>query len=303
MSTIKQLLKNMAKTLSKQITATVTDVALHHGVTDVDAFVRDVLAGIGLADTTVKTDGSVTSEKRKRVVSKKMKDTYLGMEGANEENLKTTMEAYKAADEVESFEAFARERLGLQKTEEPKKEKKTEKPKKEKGRLNWTPTSTKLFKTITEELGGTMNDDTKKEFVTYVEGLTDEVFAAAAMQGHMRSFVTTKYKVEKEEPKAEEPKVEKPKKEEETKVEKPKKEKAEKPKKEKEPKPKKEKEEPKAEKKAEKKEEEEDEMTETTFEGETLWVEAKSGKVYREVDGVDTLVGQVGKGRFKDMTI
>ena len=44
-------------------------------------------------------------------------------------------------------------------------------------------------------------------------------------------------------------------------------------------------------------------MTETTFEGETLWVEAKSGKVYREVDGVDTLVGQVGKGRFKDMTI
>lgn len=56
----------------------------------------------------------------------------------------------------------------------------------------WTPTSTKLFKTIVEENGGAFTDDLKKEFVTWLDALSDEEFADASIQGHMRSFVMTK---------------------------------------------------------------------------------------------------------------
>ena len=69
----------------------------------------------------------------------------------------------------------------------------------------WTPTSTKLYKTIVEENGGVFTDELKKEFVSWLDGLSDEEFADASIQGHMRSYVMTKIvkKEEKEEKKVE----------------------------------------------------------------------------------------------------
>ena len=48
-----------------------------------------------------------------------------------------------------------------------------------------------LFKTITEENNNTVTDDLKKEFQSYVDGLSDEDFASASIQGHMRAFISS----------------------------------------------------------------------------------------------------------------
>lgn len=263
----------LAKTLMKQVTDVVKSVAPRHDVKDADALAQDILVGLGLVELNVsaKKTKSVKSEseggsegesKRKRVVSKKMKDAYLKLEGATEENLKDTIKAYKDAEEVESFEAFARSRLGAAPEEKPVEEKEEKKPRKKaekkpkaekSGRFDkWTPTSKKLFKTIVEESGGVVNEDIQKELVTYIEGLTDEDFAAASIQGHMRAFVTTKFAPA---PKEEEPPAE----------------------------------------------DAEEEQEELDFEGETLWIGCTSGKIFRQEDGVDILIGQAGKGRFKNV--
>jgi hypothetical protein len=192
-----------------------------------------------------KTESVASEEKqRKRVVSKKMKETYMAMEGATEENLAEAVKAYKDAAEVDSFEAFARDRLGVA-APEKKKEKKEKKEKS--GRFDkWTPTSTKLFKTIVEESGGVVSDELKTELHAFIDKLSDEDFAATSIQGHMRSFITQKI--------------------------------------------------------VEKKEDDEEEQEEFDFEGETLWMGVKSGKIYRQTDEAgDVLIGQAGKGRFSDV--
>ena len=267
----------LAKTLMKQVVDVVKSVAPRHDVKDADALAQDILVGLGLVELKVsaKKTKSVKSEseagsaadgdsKRKRVVSKKMKEAYLKLEGATEDNLKDTIKAYKAAEEVESFEAFARARLGAapeEKKEAPKEEKpkpkKEKKPKAEKsGRFDkWTPTSKKLFKTIVEESGGVVNEDIQKELVTYIEALSDEDFAAASIQGHMRAFVTTKFAPAKEE-------------------------------------------EPPAEGVGE---DEDEDTARFEFEGETLYIGKESGKIFREEDDVDILIGMAGKGRFKNV--
>ena len=265
----------LAKTLMKQVTDVVKAVAPRHDVKDADALAQDILVGLGLVELKVSTKktksvksesegGSEGDSKRKRVVSKKMKDAYLAMEGATEENLKDTIKAYKAAEEVESFEAFARSRLGAAPEEKPAEEEKKprkkaeKKPKAEKsGRFDkWTPTSKKLFKTIVEESGGVVNEDIQKELTTYIEGLSDEDFAAASIQGHMRAFVTTKFAPAKED----------------------------------------------TEEALFGKEEEDEDMEEFVFEEETLLIGVTSGKIYQEsVGGGDILVGIAGKGRFKNV--
>jgi hypothetical protein len=265
----------LAKTLMKQVTDVVKAVAPRHDVKDADALAQDILVGLGLVELKVSTKktksvksesegGSEGDSKRKRVVSKKMKDAYLAMEGATEENLKDTIKAYKAAEEVESFEAFARSRLGAAPEEKPAEEEKKprkkaeKKPKAEKsGRFDkWTPTSKKLFKTIVEESGGVVNEDIQKELTTYIEGLSDEDFAAASIQGHMRAFVTTKFAPAKEE----------------------------------------------TEEALFGKEEEDEDMEEFVFEEETLLIGVTSGKIYQESVGAgDILVGIAGKGRFKNV--
>lgn len=208
-------------TIKTTMTTAVKDVAPAWGVTDIDAFLTALMERMDVSvkttkKTTKKVEEVPVEEKKeaaaekesvksdgakKRVVSKKMKEAFMTLSGATEEKLNEVMKAYKEAAEVTSFDAFARQQLGIEPVEE--KAKKEKKPKKEKsGRLDkWTPTSTKLFKTIVEESGGAVTDDLKKEFVTWLDALTDEVFANASIQGHMRAFVTTKL-VSKEAPAA-----------------------------------------------------------------------------------------------------
>ena len=268
MTSIQKTLEDVAKTMTKQVTTVLAEAGKKHGVTITDALLEDVLVGLGLVELkiTVKKTKSVSSDgekTRKRVVSKKMKEAYLALEGGNEENLKEAMKAYKDAPEVESFEAFSRARLGLAPEDKPKKEEKkkekTEKPKAEKkekkektGRFDkWTPTSTKLFKTIVEESGGVVSDELKKELVVFIDGLSDEDFAGASIQGHMRSFITTKF-VKKDDPPADDTA---------------------------------------------------EEQEEFDFEGETLWIGVKTGKIFRQTDEAgDVLIGYAGKGRFKDVS-
>ena len=194
MSFVQNALENVAKSMSKQLKDVATKVATDHNVSDVNKMVEDIMVAMGLMEIQVKTtkskdDDSVVSTGKKRVVSKKMKDTFLAIEGANETLLKELIQEYKTAEDVESFDAFSRAKLGLApivKETKPKKEKK--------GRFDkWTPTSTKLFKTITEENTGTVTDDLKKDFQAYIDTLSDEDFASASIQGHMRAFITSKF--------------------------------------------------------------------------------------------------------------
>lgn len=211
MSFVQNALENVAKSMSKQLKDVATKVATDNNVQDVNKLVDDLMVAMGLMEIQVKTTKtksdkeSVVSTGKKRVVSKKMKDAFLALQGANEDLLKELIKEYKTAEDVESFDAFSRAKLGLSpiiKETKPRKEKKEKKEKK--GRFDkWTPTSTKLFKTITEENNGTVTDDLKKEFQTYVDALTDEHFASASIQGHMRAFSSTKNK-EVEEKKEEE---------------------------------------------------------------------------------------------------
>ena len=208
MSFVQNALENVAKSMSKQLKDVATKVATDHNVSDVNKMVDDLMVAMGLMEIQVKTTKtksvsekkdkeSVTSSGKKRVVSKKMKDAFLALEGANEDLLKELIKEYKTAEDVESFDAFSRAKLGLDpiiKEIKPRKEKKEKK-----GRFDkWTPTSTKLFKTITEENNGTVTDDLKKEFQTYIDTLSDEHFASASIQGHMRAFNSDKITKEEE---------------------------------------------------------------------------------------------------------
>ena len=197
MSFVQNALENVAKSMSKQLKDVATKVATDHNVSDVNKLVDDLMVAMGLMQIQVKTtntksissdkDSVISNNTKKRVVSKKMKDTFLALEGANDALLKELIKEYKNADDVESFDAFSRAKLGLLPIV---KETKTIKPKK--GRFDkWTPTSNKLFKTITEENNHTINDQLKKDFQNYIDSLSDEQFASASIQGHMRAFITS----------------------------------------------------------------------------------------------------------------
>ena len=190
-------------TIKTTMTTAAKDVAPAYGVTDVEGFLSALMERLDMGKTKPKKETKAPSEKtesvkseggKKRVVSKKMKEAFMKMDGATDEKLNEVIKAYKSAAEVTSFDEFARQQLGVEVVEKPKKEVKAKKEKKEKsGRMDkWTPTSTKLFKTIVEENGGEMKDELKKEFVTWLDGLSDEQFADASIQGHMRSFVMSK---------------------------------------------------------------------------------------------------------------
>ena len=276
---ITKVLEDVARTLGKQLTAVLKDLAPRHGISDVDSLTQDLLVGLGLvelkvsvskkksvAEKSVDEESSTGEKKKKRVVSKKMKESFLKLEGATEEKLAEAMKQYKEAEDVESFDSISRKVLGLDAAAEaapaPKAKAKKESKKKEKsGRFDkWTPTSSKLFKTIVEESGGVLSEELKKEFVEYVEALSDEDFASASVQGHMRAFMTTKFVQSNAVGGG--PVI------------------------------------------TEKKEEEKDDedQEEFEFEGETLWIGVKSGKIFRPTEEAgDVLVGHAGKGRFKSV--
>ena len=118
-TTIQTTLENVAKTMVKQIAEVIKTVAPRHGVAvaDVEQMTQEIMVGLGLVELKItnvkkiKSTGSVSSDgggSRKRVVSKKMKEAYMKIEGSTEESLKTVIAAYKLADKdtVISFDAF-----------------------------------------------------------------------------------------------------------------------------------------------------------------------------------------------------
>ena len=182
----------MTEAMAKTVAEVMNSVAEKHSIADPDALAQDVLIGLGLVEA--ENSGPVKHEnERKRVVSKKMKESFMKMEGATEAKLKEAIKLYKSEKDVVSFDALSSRLLGLvvKVAEKPKKEKKVKTEKS--GRFDkWTPTAVKLYKTIVEESGGIMSDELKKEFCVYVEALSDVNFAASSLQGHMRSFITEK---------------------------------------------------------------------------------------------------------------
>ena len=158
-------------------------------------------------------------DSRKRTVSKKMKDTFLAMEGGTEEQLKAAMRMYKAADQAQidawggKWDAFARAFLAGECTlakkprakaspkpkaaaaaaapDAPKKEKAPKEPKEPKN-FTWTPTAKKLFAEVVEGNGGTVTDALKSEFVAHVNAMDGEEYKAIAPVGHVRAFVGSK---------------------------------------------------------------------------------------------------------------
>ena len=208
---------------------------------------------------------SVTSADRKRTVSKKMKDSFLGMEGGSEDSLKAAMKVYKNADQAQidawggKWDSFARAFLAGECT--PVKKSKAPKtapaapaaPKapKEAKNFTWTPTAKKLFTETVEGGGGKVTDALKSEFAAHVNAKTAEDFKVLATVGHMRAFVASKS--------------------------------------------------PSA---APAAEDNDEDLEEIEVDGETLTIGVVSGKIYRATeDSGDVQIGVAGEGKFKDVKV
>ena len=110
--------------ITTTMTTAAKDVAPAYGVTDVEAFLTALMERMDVSTKTVKKSSkkdkkdeeekpaeahvedkkdekeSVKSDARKRVVSKKMKETFMTLQGATEEKLNEVVKAYKEAAEV-----------------------------------------------------------------------------------------------------------------------------------------------------------------------------------------------------------
>jgi len=172
------------------------------------------------APASVVSDGE--AKDRKRTVSKKMKDTFLAMEGGTEESLKSAMKVYKAADQAQidawggKWDAFARAFLAgecvlAKKARAAPKAKAAAAPKAKKAadpdapaapakekapkvakNFTWTQTAKKLFAETVEGGGSAVSDALKTEFAAHVNAMSAEDFKDLAPVGHMRAFVASK---------------------------------------------------------------------------------------------------------------
>lgn len=227
------------------------------------------------------SDSESAGKDRKRTVSKKMKDTFLAMEGGTEEALKTAMKTYKSADQAQldawggKWDSFARAFLAgectpakkpapkpkAKKTADPHapaKEKKAPKPK-EATNFKWTPSAKKLFAEVVEGNGGTVTEALKSEFVTHVNAMDGEKYKEIAPVGHVRAFIASKAESASAVSSAAAPAVE---------------------------------------------DDEDEDLEEIEVEGETLTIGVVSGKIYRPTEGSgDVQIGFAGEGKFKDVKI
>ena len=226
------------------------------------------------------SDGE-SKDARKRTVSKKMKDTFLAMEGGTDESLKAAMKTYKAADQAQidgwggKWDSFARAFLAGE-CAPAKKAKATPKPKakkeadpdapkkapkvKEARNFTWTPTAKKLFAEVVEGNGGKVTEELKSEFVTHVNAMDGEEYKAIAPVGHVRAFIASKAEsaVAPAEPAPAEAVAE----------------------------------------------DDDEDLEEIEVEGETLTIGVTSGKIYRPTeDSGDVQIGVAGQGKFKGVKI
>jgi hypothetical protein len=221
------------------------------------------------------SDGESSGKERKRTVSKKMKDTFLAMEGGTEESLKAAMKTYKSADQAQidgwggKWDAFARAFLAgectpakkkapaksapkAKKPADPDAPAKAEKAPKVARNFTWTPTAKKLFAEVVEGNGGTVTEALKSEFLTHVNAMDAEKYKEIAPVGHVRAFIASKAEVAAAAPA----------------------------------------------------DDDDEDLEEIEVEGETLTIGVKSGKIYRATEASgDVQIGVAGQGKFKDVKI
>jgi len=238
---------------------------------------------------TAGSDSESADKPRARTVSKKMKDTFLAMEGGTEEQLKAAMKVYKAADKTQldgwggTWDAFARAFLAgecvLAKKPRakpapkakaaaaaPDAPKKAPKPAKEAKNFSWTPTAKKLFAEVVEGNGGTVTDALKTEFAAHANAMDAEEYKAIAPVGHIRAFIGTKSAAAAEAAPAPAPAA--------------------------------------AAAPAADDDDDDEDLEEIEVEGETLTIGVKSGKIYRATeDSGDVQIGVAGKGKFAAVKI
>jgi hypothetical protein len=231
------------------------------------------------------SDSESAGKPRARTVSKKMKDTFLAMEGGTEDQLKAAMKVYKAADKAQldgwggTWDAFARAFLAgecvLAKKPRakptpkakaaaaaPDAPKKEPKPAKEAKNFSWTPTAKKLFAEVVEGNGGTVTDALKTEFAAHANAMDAEEYKAIAPVGHIRAFIGTKSAAAAEAAPAPESAA------------------------------------------APADDDDDEDLEEIEVEGETLTIGVKSGKIYRATeDSGDVQIGVAGKGKFAAVKI
>lgn len=154
--------------------------------------------------------GAAPKDGRKRVVSKKMTDAFLALAasaGLSEDAAKARFEdvkkAYKVVSDAEleshggSFDSYARTFLpagaAAPAPSKPAKEKKEKEKKKESRITKWTPTLTRTLAKLVEDSGGSMTDDFKTSFHSFVDSLDEDTFKSMTMEAHMKRFITDKY--------------------------------------------------------------------------------------------------------------
>lgn len=232
MSTTQKMTHILENAMEAAIEDAVRDTFRHgassgHADDDTDAFVHALLVRLGLRAASapfvpaprapdaaesddelmpalekVPESASVDSkDSRKRTVSKKMKDTFLAMEGGSEDALKSAMKVYKSADQTQldawggKWDAFARAFLAGECAPAKKGKSaaaKKEKAPKVKGNFAWTPTAKKVFAEVVEGNGGTVTDALKAEFVAHVNAMDADKYAMVAPVGHVRAFIASK---------------------------------------------------------------------------------------------------------------
>jgi hypothetical protein len=228
-------------------------------------------APASVAETSSSSDGE-GKDSRKRTVSKKMKDTFLAMDGGTEDSLKSAMRMYKAADQAQidawggKWDAFARAFLAGECTlakkarAKPTPKAKSAAPKVAKN-FTWTPTAKKLFAEVVEGNGGTVSEVIKSEFATHVNGMDADEYKAIAPVGHIRAFIASKSAAAVESPAA-------------------------------------------AADDSDAADDDDEDLEEIEVEGETLTIGVKSGKIYRpSEDSGDVQIGVAGQGKFAAVKI
>jgi len=306
-------MESMKAVLSEELSKAVRAVAPAFGVTDVNGLSVELLVYLGIQEriagsaAVVSDASSVTSvtasvttsvakpKARSRTVSKKMKEAVTAM-GGSESQLEELIKVYKSAtdEDIEraggTFELFAREFLGKKEAAETvpaetpaaeapavetveKKEKKKGGKATKAARITWTPTPKKMFKEIVEGTGGQYTDDLKNEFTTYLNDKSDEDFTSVSVEGHMRAFAITKFAppappvLTRHDAVVEEEVVSTA-----------------------------------AGAAAGVSDDDDEDLEEVMYDGETLMVGVKSGKVYRSTEEAgDVLIGVIGQGRFKNL--
>jgi len=225
------------------------------------------------------SDSDAAGKERKRTVSKKMKDTFLAMEGGTEEQLTAAMRMYKAADQTQldswggKWDAFARAFIAGEcvlakkpRVRAPPKPKAKAPdapaaPVKAKVAKNftWTPTAKKLFAEVVEGNGGTVSESLKSEFVTHINAMDAATFGTIAPVGHIRAFIASKTAAAAASAASAAP---------------------------------------------EDDDDEDEDLEAIEVEGEELTIGVTSGKIYRATeDSGDVQIGVAGQGKFKDVKI